>query len=304
MQGVSAATDATVKRMDAYAQQVSLATAVDDEQIKAVQKKLLMFKAVRKSVDEMGGSFDRATSAAIDLAAGGFGDMEANAVKLGRMLQSPTTSLSALSKAGVVFTDVEKKKIVQLAESGKLLEAQDLILGKIEGRVKGLAEESATPFEKMMTALQQIGDSIGDALLVPLDKMNEKIKVWLSSPQSKKDIQTITDAFVAMGDALLWVSELVMNIKAGMDAVTKFNEGWVTAWRNWQNGVLGITPAPSGNRSGAGGHPGGLHPGGNHSGPGGPAPIINFNVPIDSVSAGREVSRVLNEYNRSNGGKR
>ena len=131
MQGVSKATNATVKRMDAYATSVSIATAVDDELIKTVQKKLLMFKAVRLSADEMGGAFDRATSAAIDLAAGGFGEMESNAVKLGRMLQDPTTSLTALNKAGVVFTETEKKKIIQLAKSGKLYEAQDAILQRM-----------------------------------------------------------------------------------------------------------------------------------------------------------------------------
>jgi hypothetical protein len=33
------------------------------------------------------------------------------------------------------------------------------------------------------------------------------------------------------------------------------------------------------------------------------APIINFNAPIDSVSAGREVARVLADYSRANGAR-
>jgi len=295
MQGVGAATNATVKRMDAYAQKVMLATAVDDEQIKAVQKKLLMFKAVRKSADEMGGSFDRATSAAIDLAAGGFGEMETNAVRLGRMLQAPTNSLTALNKAGVVFTETEKKKIIALAESGKLLEAQDLILQKVEGRVKGLAEESATPWEKMMVALGQIGDSIGDALLDPLDDMNNKIRVWLASPQSKKDIQDITDAFVALGEGAKFTLDIILQIKKGLDDVTAFNMGWVGALREGRDAIIGRKPSrdqPFGGTSGQDRIS-------NKS-----APIINFNAPIDSVSAGREVARLLNDYNRSNGGRR
>jgi hypothetical protein len=306
MQGISAATDATIKRMDVYAQKVSLATAVDDEQIKAVQKKLLMFKLIRNSADEMGGAFDRATSAAIDLAAGGFGDMEANAVKLGRMLQSPITSLTAMNKAGVVFTDTEKKKIILLAESGDLLAAQDEILKKVEGRVKGLAEESATPWEKMNTALGQIGDSIGDALLDPLDDMNTKLKVWLASPQSKQDIQDITDAFVAMGEAAKFTLDIILNIKAGMDEISKFNKNLFGGVNFSGTVIVPRTPSTNGgNQSGPGGRPGGLHPGGNQSGPGGPARItVNFNKPVDSVSAGREISRVLKEYDRSNGGRR
>ena len=29
--------------------------------------------------------------------------------------------------------------------------------------------------------------------------------------------------------------------------------------------------------------------------------VVNFNAPVDSVSAGREVARVLSDYNRANG---
>jgi hypothetical protein len=52
----------------------------------------------------------------------------------------------------------------------------------------------------------------------------------------------------------------------------------------------------------SGGNSGGRGPGGGGGGVG-PAPIINFNAPIDSVSAGREVARVLADYSRSNGGR-
>jgi hypothetical protein len=298
MQGLGAATNATVKRMDQYAQKVSLATAVDDEQIKAVQKKLLMFKDVRNSADEMGGAFDRATSAAIDLAAGGFGEMESNAVKLGRMLENPTTSLSALNKAGVTFTQIERDKIILLAESGKLLEAQDLILAKIEGRVGGLAEESATPWEKMTVALGQVGDKIGEALLDPLDAMNTKLQVWLASPQSKQDIADITAAFVALGEAAKFVLDVILNIKLGIDEVKKgFNKlpfGF--------NGTV-IVPKPPYKPPR---YP--TNPGNGNNGPGVVADrvglTVNFNSPVDSVSAGREVARVLADYNRSNGARR
>jgi len=299
MQGVGKETNATVKRMDEYATQVSLATAVDDELIKTVQKKLLMFKAVRESADEMGGSFDRATSAAIDLAAGGFGEMESNAVKLGRMLQDPETSLTALNKAGVVFTEVEKKKIIQLAKSGKLYEAQDAILKRVESRVKGLAEESATPFEKMMVIVNEIGDKIGEALLIPLGKMNDELAVWLSTPKAKRDVQAIADGFVDAAYAIRDMAKFLRDVKGLLDSITKFNMDWVKALRDFRDSVLG-TGGTGGPGGGGGGY--GMVVGGNASAPGGIT--VNFNTPIDSVSAGREVARVLSDYNRSNGNRR
>lgn len=288
MMGVSTATTQTVKRLDQYAKKVMLATAVDDEQVKAVQRKLLMFKALRKTVDVMGGTFDRATSAAIDLAAGGFGTMETNAMKLGKVLQDPIANLNALSRAGVTFTTGEKNKIAALTESGKLLQAQDMVLNSIEGRVKGLAAESATPWEKMNAALKEIGDMIGEALLVPLDKMNTKIKVWLASPKAATDIQKVVDGFVAMGEAANVVLDLVLFIKDTLDGITKFNQ-WLFSGLEFKGTVIGIAPPRNGGNPSA--------PGG-HSGQG---MVVNFNAPIDSVSAGREISRVLSDYNRASG---
>jgi hypothetical protein len=301
MNGVSAATDKTVKRMAAYADTVSKATGVDDEQIKAVQKKLLMFVSIRKSADRMGGSFDRATKAAMDLAAGGFGEMESNAIKLGRMLEDPATKLNTLSRAGVVFTKQEREKITVLAESGRKLEAQELILSKIEGRVKGLSEASATPFEKMIQQFNEMGDTIGEAMLPHLEEMNDRISEWLSTPQGKKDLQEIVDAFVDMAGAISDIVGFVIDLKKAWEDATleikKYND---------ENSVFGRGGGGRGGRRNYGA-------GGTDNTPSGPttpadrnpssAPIINFNAPIDSVSAGREVARVLADYNRANGSR-
>lgn len=292
MDGVGAATEAAVKQMADYANKLSVATGIEDEQIKAVQRKMLMFKSVRKSADEMGGSFDRATSAAIDLAAGGFGSMETNATKLGKMLESPTANLNALNRAGVVFTDQEKKKITVLAESGKKLEAQDFILGKIEDRVKGLAVESSTPFERMSQQFRQMGDTIGEAMLPALEKMNARISLWLSSPQGKKDLEAIVQAFVSMAESI--------------NAVVGFVIDLMNAWRDATDAIASYNKQNSVFRQGGGGS-GGRRFYGSGSSPtvnnnqGLTAPIINFNAPIDSVSAGRELSRVLADYQRAAG---
>jgi hypothetical protein len=289
MQGVGAATDATVKRMAEYADQVNRATGVDDEQVKAVQRKLLVFKTLRQTADELGGTFDRTTAAAIDLAAAGFGDMEANAIKLGRVLQDPTRNLNALSRAGITFTEAEKRKIMALQESGKLLEAQDMILLSVENRVKGIAEASATPFEKLNAQFQQIGDSIGEAMLPALESMNMEVSKWLATPQGQKDVKAIADAFVAMSLAIKDVVLFLKDVYDLFDAISKFNMDWVGALRGARDFLIGGAPAPTTSNT-----PSSRSNTSN-------APVINFNAPIDSVSAGREVARVLADYNRANG---
>jgi hypothetical protein len=299
MQGVSAATDATVKRMAEYADQVNKATGIDDEQVKAVQRKLLVFKTLRQTADELGGTFDRTTQAAIDLAAGGFGDMESNAIKLGRVLQDPTKNLNALNRAGITFTATEKAKIARLQESGKLLQAQDLVLKSIENRVMGLAEESATPFEKMVAQFNQIGDSIGEAMLPALEDMNKEISKWLSTPQGRKDVEAIADAFIGAAYGIKEMANFLRDVKGLLDSITKFNMDWVGALRDFQNSVLGT--GSSGNNAKGDSSGKGTEPFGGTSRAS--APIINFNAPIDSVSAGREVARVLSDYNRANGAR-
>jgi hypothetical protein len=299
MQGVGAATDKTVKRMARYADQVNRATGIDDEQVKAVQRKLLVFKTLRSTADELGGTFDRTTKAAIDLAAGGFGEMESNAIKLGRMLQDPANKLNALNKAGITFTETEKRKITRLQESGRLFEAQDLILQSIEGHVLGLAEESATPFEKMVAQFEQIGDAIGTAMLDPLEDMNKEVSKWLATPKGRKDVQAIADAFVDAAYGIKEMANFLRDVKGLLDSITKFNFDWVTALSRFINGVAGVQNRARGDMSGNG-----TSPFGGTSRDRSSAPVINFNAPIDSVSAGREVARVLADYNRSNGGRR
>jgi hypothetical protein len=302
MQGVGKATDATIKRMNVYAQKVNVATAVDDEQVKAVQRKLLVFKQVRKSADVMGGAFDRATSAAIDLAAGGFGTMETNAIKLGKVLSDPTANLNALTRAGITFTNAEKAKISKLQESGKLYEAQDLVLQSIEGRVKGLAEKSATPAEKLAAQFQQIGDTIGEAMLPALDDMNKKVSKWLSTPQGRQDVQAIADAFVAAAYGVRDMAKFLVQVRNLLDQIKPFTDllkliGDTILQR--QFGFLQLPGQLSGTNTG--GHRGGGGGGGVGASV---APIINFNTPIDSVSAGREIARVLSDYDRASGRRR
>jgi hypothetical protein len=298
MEGISKATDETTKRMAAYADSINRATGIDDEQIKLVQKKLLVFKNVRASADETAGAFDRATSAAVDLAAGGFGTLETNAKLLGRMLESPADNLDKLNRAGITFTETEKRKIIALQESGKLFEAQDMVLKSIEGRVQGLAEESATPLDKLNGLFAQLGDEIGERMLPFLDKAVGKLTDFLATAAGQRTLERIIQAF----------EDLAKNIGFVVDALIYLAEWWDKATegaRKYQEqvekgkGRFGriSTPMPDSNSGTA------LEPFGGTSRMGRSNIVVNFNTPVDSVSAGREISRVLSDYSRANGGR-
>ena len=156
-----AVTDRLVKLAEATARN----TGVDQNAIKLTQAKLLTFGELAKTAGELGGQFDRATAAAIDLAAAGFGEASANAVQLGKALQDPIKGITALAKSGVSFTESEKLRIETLVESNKIGEAQQLILAAIETQVGGTAAATANASDKMKVVFSQLLEQLGGALL-------------------------------------------------------------------------------------------------------------------------------------------
>jgi hypothetical protein len=204
--GFGEATD----RVSAYAESLEKTVAVDADVIKATQTKLATFGELTKSVGEAGGAFDRATMAALDMAAAGFGTAEGNAVQLGKALQDPIKGLAALAKSGVTFTDQEKEKIKTLVESGKQLEAQEMILKAIEGQVSGTAESSASSFDKMKFAIAGVSDTFGDMLLPVIDALAPKLAAFSAWAQENPTALKIVAASIAGVAAAITLVSIAM----------------------------------------------------------------------------------------------
>ena len=160
-----AETAVVTDRLQKLADAQEFELGVTAETIKATQAKLMTFKNIGQEADVVGGAFDRATTAAIDLSAAGFGAAETNAVQLGKALQDPIKGITALARSGVTFTDQEKEKIATLVRSGEMLAAQDTLLKAIETQVGGTAAATATSTFKISAAFGHVSDEIGTLLL-------------------------------------------------------------------------------------------------------------------------------------------
>jgi hypothetical protein len=165
-------TGTAAKAAQDYAGSLSKKIGVDDDAIMSGQAMLATFAAVSSETARSAGIFDRATAAGADLAAAGFGTIESNAVQMGKALQDPTKGITALGRAGVTFTDAQKKQIAAMQKSGDLLGAQKVVLGAVEGQVKGTAAATVTESAKMTTAFGETTESIGGALLPVLDALS------------------------------------------------------------------------------------------------------------------------------------
>jgi len=162
-------TENVTKRLVKMAEAQGVELGISNLTIKATQAKLLTFRNLAKSADVVGGAFDRANRAALDMAAAGFGSAEGNAVQLGKALEDPIKGVTALAKSGVTFTKQEKAKIKTLVESGKVLEAQEMILKAVETQVGGTAAATADDTKRMKEGFAQVSQALGQTLLPILE---------------------------------------------------------------------------------------------------------------------------------------
>jgi phage-related protein len=161
----------TASQVGDLATAISNKTGVDDEAVQKGANLLLTFKQVRNEAGKGSDVFDRATRAAVDLSAAGFGSIESSSKVLGKALSDPTKGMTALSRAGVTFTGEQQKQIKAMQKSGDLLGAQKIIMKEVESQVGGVAAASATAGEKMSVAWGNFKEQIGTAVLPLLDKV-------------------------------------------------------------------------------------------------------------------------------------
>lgn len=160
----------SAKQVGDLASAISLKTGVDDEAIQSGANLLLTFKNVKNVVDgEFVGAFNRATYAATDLSAAGFGSIEGASKMLGKALNDPVKGISALGRAGVTFSDDQQKLIKGFVETGDVAKAQNIILSEVESQVGGAAAASATAGEKASVAFGNLKEDLGTALLPVID---------------------------------------------------------------------------------------------------------------------------------------
>lgn len=190
-------TDEVVARLEEYANITAAATGIDDDIIKSTQAKLLTFRELAKTADEVGGAFDRATRAAIDMQAAGFGQAEQNAVQLGKALQDPIKGVTALARSGITFTASEKKKLKALTESGQILRAQDMMLKAIEKQVGGTAAATAKATDRIAWKWGELQEAAGSALVPAFESAADGIMEFMDTLQGP-----IEEAFGGLADVL------------------------------------------------------------------------------------------------------
>ena len=156
----------TSKELQKMASDLQKNTLFGDEQIlKDATAQLLTFTNIT------GQQFDRTQQAALDLATRLDGDLKSASIQLGKALNDPVANLSQLSRSGIQFSDEQKKVIKSLAETGRLAEAQTLILDELNKQYGGSAEAAAEAdggITQLKNAFGDLQEEIGGVVMKAL----------------------------------------------------------------------------------------------------------------------------------------
>lgn len=172
-----------------YASELQKITGIGDEvQLKNVTTQLLTFTNVA------GDNFKRAQAVALDLAETLGTDLRSQAIQVGKALNDPIKGLGGLSRAGIQFTDEQKKLIETLVESGDLFKAQGLILDELETQYGGQAQaaaEAEVGTRQFWAAVGDLSEVVGAKFIKIIAPMIETLNKWLGATE---DVSTKTEA--------------------------------------------------------------------------------------------------------------
>ena len=153
-----------IDQLTAAADRLGRQTLFDEEDFTAGFTLLTSFRRI--GVD----SYERVATAAADLAQTTGQDVRSALMQLSKALEDPSKRVTDLARSGTVFTDQQKEQIKTLQESGRLLEAQNLILSEIEMQYGGAADAAgsagyAGAQDTLNESLRDLQEALGNLAL-------------------------------------------------------------------------------------------------------------------------------------------
>ena len=187
-------------------------TNIGDEVILTAEAMLLTFTNIGEKV------FPRTTEAVLDVATAmnsgatpGAEQLRTVAIQLGRALNDPIKGLASLSRVGIQFTEQQKDQIKTLVDSGKVVEAQTVILGELEKQFGGsarAAREADGGFEAAANTIGDLQEQIGGELIPLREGYIEFLKLLASEGETSSGV--ITNVMAGLAAAAILVGVVIV----------------------------------------------------------------------------------------------
>ena len=160
----------SAQQLDAEANRLQKITRFGDETVKQLMTVLATFREVK------GDQFIRATSLILDMSVAMGQDARSGAIMLGKALNDPILGVTALSRTGIQFTKSQRDMIKVLVESGRVIEAQNLILNELQAQFGGVAEAAGKRLGGQIAiaknAFGELKEEMGKAFVEGSDLVN------------------------------------------------------------------------------------------------------------------------------------
>jgi len=225
----------SLAQLEAQASSIQKNTFIGDEAIlQGVTAQMLTFTNIT------GSAFDRAQQAVVDVSAKLNGlntseeSLRATTIALSKALNDPVANLGALSRSGIQFSVTQKAMIKRMVESGKITQAQDIILTEIEKQYGGTAAAIAKTtaglklqeanlrgdsWELLGKAIEPVVKKLLEFRIQALDKINpliDKLSAYISENADrfgewldKVDIGKLIDSMLSFGRTVIDVVKFV-----------------------------------------------------------------------------------------------
>lgn len=217
------------EQLMAMSSQLEEQLAIGDDTIQNTFAIIATFKNIR------GDHFKEATERAADMAEVLGGDLSSSAMQVSKALNDPTKGITALTRAGVSFTEQQKEQIQKMQEAGDMMGAQRIILDELASEFGGAATAQAGTFagslDKMSNRLGNVSEVIGELLIPYVEMLFPVFDVAITA------VEGIADALLGSSDASeefanSWSDYFVDSLKTGINTAIDVFSTLEFLWTN------------------------------------------------------------------------
>jgi hypothetical protein len=228
-----------------HASELQNVTTIGDESTIAMMSVLATFKNVK------GDEFLEATGLIQDMSVALGSDLQGASIQVGKALNDPLTGVSALSKVGVSFTDVQKEQIKGFMEVNDVASAQKVIMAELASEFGGQAKAAAQTLSGQLTQLSNwfgdVKEVVGGHIMTMvlgivngLKTAGAIIKTFGGNFQGTGDKIGAIVGFIKKGIkslATLWIYEFT----AVEVFIQNWRESFSIAWKSVKLGAITLT---------------------------------------------------------------
>lgn len=191
------------EQLNAQAEQLQKFTLFDDDATKQAQALLVTFTKVRTEVFDQTIPLIQDYATAMATASGGTADLKTATIQVGKALQDPIKGITALGKAGVQFSEQQKAQIKGFVETGRVADAQRIILAELETQFGGSAKAAAAAGLGGLTIfknrIDNIKESLGELITNELSELSPAVDTAITGIEdfvaAEKEGETATTTF-------------------------------------------------------------------------------------------------------------